>query len=995
MSYPKKLIEVALPLEDINAASAKEKTIRNGHPSGLHLWWARRPLVAARAVLFSQLVDDPSGYVHELRNNSKLVKKSESELHKRIKDWRDKKDLFDRVQAGGGQGTNPGDEPTLDAILVELERERLFNMIRELVLWGNTTNERVLELAREEIRISWKRTCKREGKPEDTPIPPFLDPFAGGGAIPLEAQRLGLEVHASDLNPVAVLINKAMIEIPPKFADMPPVHPKAREEMGTTGWKGAGGLAEDVKRYGEWMREEAFKRIGHLYPPYKLTQELIDSRPDLHEQGYKHGDELTVIAWLQSRTIPSPNPILKGKHVPLFSSFWLSKKKGKEVYLEPSVEDGEYRFDIRIGSPTEISKVNSGTKSGRATFRCIITDTPINGNYIDEIAGKGRMKSFLFAVVCEGKQGRVYLPVPQEHVVIANEATEMWKPSQNCRGTFASNAQGRRYNFKTFGDYFTNRQLVTLNTFCEILSSLGKKIQEDLQISPYNKSDSLSNSAKSISLYLSFVIDKLADLGNSLNRWEPIAQCPRQLFGRQAISMIWDFAESNPFSNTSGSWKILLRGLLKNFQTISESNTDGSLPTRITQADARHVKIESSTVISTDPPYYDNIGYADLSDFFYVWLRKSVGKYYPDILQTILVPKEAELIADKYRQGGKVKAEEYFLKGMSEVIENLISGTAPSIPLTIYYAFKQSEIKEGKNVSTGWATFLASLINSDVEIISTWPLRTENTSRMIGQGTNALASSVVLVCRRKSINSPIASRKEFIGCLKRELPKALLILQQGNIAPVDLPQASIGPGMAIFSRYAKILEADGSEMSVSIALHLIDQELSEFFEDRETNLDSWSRFSITWFSQNKFNEGPYGDALNLATARNVTVDGVEQAGILKSGGGKVRLLKRDELDPNWDPATDNRLTVWEVTHYLIRELLDGGGEMAAAKLLKKVGGLAEDAKGLAYRLYTICEQNKWAELGRDYNMLVSQWPELVKQAQELESEQTTQSELGI
>ena len=989
MSYSKKLIEVALPLKEINLSGAAEKKIRQGHPSGLHRWWARRPFTTARAVLFSQLVDDPSGYVDELRNNSKLVKKSESELHKRLKDWRDKKELFDRVQAGGRQGTNPGDEPTLDAVLIEIERERLFDMIRELVPWKNTTNESVLEPARQEIQISWRRTCRREGKPEDSPMPPFLDPFAGGGAIPLEAQRLGLEAHASDLNPVAVLINKAMIEISPKFADMPPVHPKAQEELGTTGWQGSGGLAEDVKRYGKWIRDEAYKRIGQFYPPYKLTQGLIDSRPDLLEQGYRPGDELKVIAWHWARTVPSPNPVLNGKQVPLISSFWLSKKKGKKAYLEPVISNGKYTFKINVKKPEGgiLPYLETVNRKGGV---CLISGAPMPFSYIRKCGKDGKIKNMLLTVVCEGKKRRVYLPPDEVQLSSVDGIEPEWKPMnrlpQNTRDFKTPN-----YGLNTFGDLFTDRQLTALGMLTNLVNDVGEEI-----ISGLNCCEEEwflgreSEYIEAVSLFLALGISKYTDSLNSLCPWEPEAQCPRQLFGRQAIPMLWDFAEGNPFGTSSGSFLTTLSGSLKGLSSLgSRRSYNGTAY----QKAAQNVE-NKEWIISTDPPYYDNIGYADLSDFFYVWLRQCLKGFKNFNLETVLAPKEEELIADPYRKGGKAEAENFFMDGMTSTISNLVDKSSNAYPICFYYAFKQSEKTEEGVSSTGWATFLQGLIDSELVVISTWPLRTESTAAL-KNNLNFLASSILLTCRKKEPDSPISTRREFIEKLRKRLPVAIQNLQLGNVAPVDLPQSAIGPGVAIFSNYSKVIESDGSSMKVATALQLINEEVDEVLSAQEANMDSWTRFAVTWFSQNKFDEGSFGDAETLATARVVTVDGVQEAGILKSGGGKVRLLKRDELDPNWDPATDTRLTVWEVTHYLIREILDGGGEMAAAKLLKKVGGLAEDAKGLAYRLYTICEQNKWAELGRDYNMLVSQWPELVKQAQELESEQTTQSELGI
>lgn len=977
--HPKKLIEVALPLEDINAASAREKSIRHGHPSTLHLWWARRPLAAARAVLFAQLVDDPSGYVDELWEDSNLL----VQLGKKV-----------------GRPVAPHEKDEhFDEILISMERERLFDIIRQLVLWENTNNESVLEPAREEIRVSWRRTCRREGKPEDTPLPPFLDPFAGGGAIPLEAQRLGLESHASDLNPVAVLINKAMIEIPPKFANLPPVHPDARNEMGTTGWKGAAGLAEDVRRYGQWMRDEAENRIGNLYPPYELTQDLIASRPDLQHAGFKAGDKLTVIAWLWARTVASPNPALSGKEVPLVSSYWLSKKKGKEAWVEPVIENGGYRFDIRIGKAAEPEVVGAGTKTGRgANFRCLLSGSPIDGKYIKSEGMARRMGARLMTVVCESKKGRVYLPPSREHEVAANTSQPEWRPSQKLaiepRAIWCVS-----YGLDDFASLFTDRQLVALNTFSDLITEARELAILDANNSSELPSDSRTIEASGIgteayadalTVYLAFAIDKCADYWSSICSWHSSRELIRNTFGRQAIPMAWDYAETNAFSSSSGTYTAMLDWVWKVIQRLPTNNSGHAI-----QADASTRHINSGSLISTDPPYYDNIGYADLSDYFYVWIRRALRSVFPGLCSTLLVPKSEELIASPYRHGGKSEAEDFFLHGMTGVAKRLADATTSGAPTTIYYAFKQAESAADGVSSTGWATFLEALLISGFSIVGTWPMRTELSNRMVGSGTNALASSIVLVCRQRSKDAAIATRREFVQALQRELPKALRELQHGNIAPVDLPQSSIGPGMAIFSRYSKVLESDGTPLKVKTALQLINSAVDEFLSEQEAQMDDWTRFAVTWFSQYGFEIGPFGDAQNVANARNVSVEGVRDAGILESGGGKVRLLQINELESDWDPKTDKRITVWEVTHHLIKRL-EEKGESTAAQLLKDVGGMSEDARSLCYRLYTLCEQKKWTDEARAYNGLITLWPQLGKLATTLDTTKTlTQDELGI
>ncbi|MBP7726025.1 MAG: DUF1156 domain-containing protein, partial [Candidatus Bipolaricaulis sp.] len=827
----KKLIEVALPLEAINAASAREKSIRHGHPSTLHLWWARKPLAAARAVIFAQMVDDPSA--------------------------------------------NPDLFPTEAA--QEKERQRLFRIIEDLVQWENTTNEEVLQRARDEIWESWRRTCAENAdhprarelfNPEK--LPAFHDPFAGGGSLPLEAQRLGLEAYASDLNPVAVLICKAMIEIPPKFAGKPPVNPRYRSlsstrggegeeevsgqrELGTRPWKGAQGLAEDVRYYGQWMRDEAEKRIGHLYPKIEVTAEMAQDRPDLKPYV---GQKLTVIAWLWARTVKSPNPAFREVDVPLASTFMLSTKPGKEAYVEPVIEGAGYRFTVKTGKPQDAERAKRGTKLSQGSFECLMSGSPFRYEYIDAEANAGRMGARLMAVVAEGRRGRVYLDPQPEHETIARSARPTWKPDAPSRGTWASNAQGRRYGFQTFGDYFTPRQLVALTTFSDLVGEAMQQVRRDALAAglpddptPLREGGTGATAyAEAVGVYLGFALSKQSDLGNSLCGWEPIAQCPRHLFGRQAIPMIWDYAEGNPLGDSSGAWTVFVDGIVKAFSKAFEF-VPSSAVGYAEQADAGTQDISRDKLVSTDPPYYDNIGYADLSDFFYVWLRRALRPVFPELFATLAVPKAEELVATPYRHGGKEAAEQFFLHGMTQAMHRLAEQAHPACPVTIYYAFKQSESDGAGTTNTGWDTFLAAVIEADFTISGTWPMRTENSSRMIAQGTNALASSIVLVCRPRPADAPTATRREFLNALKAELPAALAHLQAGNIAPVDLAQAAIGPGMAVYTRYATVLDAEGQPVPVREALALINEMLDETLAEQEGEFDPDTRWALAWFEQ--------------------------------------------------------------------------------------------------------------------------------------------------
>ena len=1000
----KKLIEVALPLEAINKAAAREKSIRHGHPSTLHLWWARRPLAAARAVIFAQMVDDPSEYVDELLSDPATKRAAQRELKKR---------LTARASAaaaapatGNGNiraGEKPGatDEaelraPTLGDVAAELERARLFGILEELVLWGNTTNEEVLKRARTEIWQSWRRACaENAGHPRAAELfnrhalPAFHDPFAGGGSLPLEAQRLGLEAHASDLNPVAVLINKAMIEIPPTFAGRPPVNPESQGETTVIAktWRGAQGLAEDVRHYGQWMRDEAEKRIGHLYPPVEVTSALVRERPDLKPY---EGRKLTVVAWLWARTVKSPNPAFADVDVPLVSTFMLSTKKGKEAYVEPVIDGREYRFTVKVGTPPDAEEATAGTKLSRGSFRCLLSDVPFRYEYINDEANAGRMQERLMAIVAAGDRKRVYLPPTPDAEAVAREAKPSWKPDAPSRGTWASNAQGRRYGFRAFGDYFTPRQLVALTIFSDLVGEAMKRVRHDAVAAGLPDDDRPLRDggtgarayAEAVAVYLGLGVSKLADAQTSLCRWKTTMDQSIATFGRQGLPMVWDYSEANVFGGMAGDPLVSINNMMRVVDQLP-----ATVDAHVKQADAQRRIATAVGVVSTDPPYYDNIGYADLSDFFYVWLRRSLKPVFPELFVTLAVPKAEELVATQYRHGSKEAAEAFFLDGMTRALHRLTEQTHPGFPVTIYYAFKQSERKGDTGVaSTGWETFLDAVIRSGFAITGTWPMRTELGNRMIGMGTNALASSIVLVCRRRPADAVAATRRDFLTALRSELPQALRLLQTGNIAPVDLAQAAIGPGMGIYTRYTRVLDAAGRPMPVRAALALINQTLDEVLAEQEGDFDADSRWAVAWFEQYGFDDGDYGVAETLSKAKNTSVAGMVEAGILASQGGKVRLLRPKDLSDDWDPAADARLTAWEAVHHLIR-VLETRGETGAADLAATLGGMAEIARELCYRLYTLCERKKRAGEALSYNSLVQSWSEIARLARSARAEQ--------
>jgi len=1162
---PKKLIEVALPLDAINVAAAKEKSIRHGHPSTLHLWWARRPLAAARAVIFSQMVNDPS--------------------------WK-------------WEMEHPGEIPpnNLKASWAA-SRKRLFKIIEDLVLWENTTNEMVLERARAEIRKSWVEVCELNKEHSNAAelfnpdkLPAFHDPFAGGGALPLEAQRLGLESYASDLNPVAVLINKAMIEIPPKFAGMKPVgarasrphkgwhsrsylphwdnpglvqaitfrladalpahvveklmsngandpekrrrleayldaghgecllgNPKAAKIVekallhfdnaryrllawcvmpnhvhvmietwegfpladllhswksytakelnklfGTTGkvwqeeyfdrfirderhfhaafdyihrnpvaaglvkraedwewsgaraiddlagivdsaggyaggtpalpgvevWSGAKGLAEDVRFYGAWMREEAFKRIGHLYPRVQLPKE------------YGSG-EATVIAWLWARTVKSPNPAFSHVEVPLVSTFILSSKDGKEAYIDPVIEGDRYRFEVKSGVPPD--GVKGGTTAGkRNAFLCLLSGTPMDYSYIRAEGKAGRMGQKLMAIVAEGARGRVYLAPTMEMETIAAQAKPEWKPEtklpDNTRDFKTPN-----YGMDGFGDLFTPRQLVALTTFSDLVQEAREKIKGDAEQSfsrgvegtagktskdlflsassappPENMSLDAGGTgaiayADAVSVYLGLGIDKLTDYNSTLVSWSQSRDQAAHVFTKQALPMVWDFCEVNIFAGAAGDIEVSLSGIARSLANLPATAKGSSV-----QMDAQGQEISTTKVISTDPPYYDNIGYADLSDFFYVWLRRALRLIYPDLFTTIAVPKAEELVATPYRHGSKEKAETFFINGMTKAMHRLAEQAHPAFPTTIYYAFKQSETNETGTGNTGWETFLDAVLQAGFALTGTWPMRTERGARSIGIGANTLASSIILVCRKRDSNAATISRREYIRELNAVLPEALDEMTKGSgddvspVAPVDLSQSIIGPGMAVFSKYATVLEADGSTMTVHTALQLINRFLAE------DDFDADTRFCLHWFEQYGWGVGPFGNAETLSRAKGTSVTGVANAGVVESGGGTVRLFKWSEYPTDWDPTTDDRNPIWETLHHLIRTLRQDG-ETKAGKLLADVKNQGESVRQLAYRLYTLCERQGWAEDARAYNELITSWTGIESAASEAPS----------
>lgn len=912
----KKLIEVALPLEKINAESAREKSIRHGHPSTLHLWWARRPLAAARAVIWSSLVDDPSSHPEKFP--------TEEDQNK--------------------------------------ERQRLFKILEDLVVWENSNNEDILNAAKAEILKSTNNNP-----------PALLDPFAGGGAIPLEAQRLGLEAHAHDLNPVAVTINKAMIEIPPRFAGKAPVNPDAQVSAMRSGWSRAQGLAEDVRYYGEWMKQEAFKRIGHLYPKVKVP----------HEQG---GGEATVIAWIWARTVKCPNPAC-GCEMPLVKSFDLSKKRGSEYHVALNVDGNEISYFVKKGK----SKLDGTVSRNGAVCPCC--GSVVNFSYIRQSGMDGNLSSTLIAVVAEGAHGRIYITPTLEQRATASVERPDEYPSGVLGGKCRINVA--LYGFDKTSDLFTTRQLTALTTFSTLVAEAQAKAEADAvaagmkndHLPLRNGGDGAKAYGEAVGVYLAFAVDRAADAWSSLVGWRNTVEASRNTFARQALPMVWDYTEVNPFSSSCGNWSNACIGWVE--KAVKELN--GNQIGEAKQFDAQSDCGLRNIMISTDPPYYDNISYADLSDYFYVWLRQSLKDTYPELFSTMLVPKVEELIATPYRHDGNVeKAKGFFEDGMLSACKQMYRYAREDVPVTIYYAYKQSDTDDRGTASSGWETMLSAIINAGFSITGTWPMRTERAGRMVSNGTNALASSIVLVCRKRPEDAPQTTRRNLVSQLRRELRPALQKLQSSNIAPVDLAQSAIGPGMGVFSRYRRVLEADGSVMSVRSALQVINEEVDLYFNEKVGSLDAASRFCVDLYTQCAYNNIKYGEAEILANAKSTSIPMMAAHGVLYAKAGVVHLMERSELPTAVD---SNESTVWLLTQQLTHAMATGGIEACAKIVWGIFGSGAESAKDLAYRLYTIAERKGWTEEGYAYNALVVAWPDIQSRAAAMKAETPEQMTL--
>lgn len=923
----KKLIEVSIPLEAINKASKKQKAPK-GYATAIHKYWAQRPLAACRAVLFAQLVDDPSSWP----------------------------DHFPDEQAQ------------------DVERRRLHKVMEDMVPWEASNDESILSAARWEIARSVAWGLGEEPPPKgdagaivaflQAKAPPVYDPFSGGGSIPLEAQRLGLRAFGSDLNPVAVLIGKSLVELPPKFADLPPINPDSMGEAKhgqLRRWKGAQGMAADVRYYGQWMHEEAERRVAHLYPRIRMQD----------------GTDATVVAWLWVRTVRSPDPAAQGTLVPLASTFMLSTKPGRKWWVEPAIDQNSperWHFEVRTGAleEEEEKRLSKGTKTGHGSnFACLLTGSSIDGDYIKGEGRAGRLGSRMLAIVVDVARRRFFVaPSPDQELLAASVSV----PPDIADLPTSTHSQYMGcvpYGLDNFKKLYTARQLISLQVLSDLVSETHIKIARDCERLQHG--DRPPGYADAIATYLAFMVDRAADYGSSLSTWLTDDNAIRGTFGRQALPMTWDYCEGSFFGNSSAALKTILGTV-----TAVVEHQQGRTPGSIIQLDAAGPDYPvKGCAISTDPPYYDNIPYADLSDYFYVWMRRSLVTIWPELFRTLTVPKERELVADTTRHGGRDGAELFFMEGMRGALGAMRRAASDYGPIIIYYAFKQAKADAEGITSAGWSSFLQSIVDAGLAVDATWPLRTESAGRLRGNKSNALASSIVLVCRKRDAEAHTITRAELIRALKSEMPRAIADIRKAGVGPVDMQQSVIGPGMGVFSRYHQVLEDDDSTMSVKTALALINRVWEEIENDLDNAFDPETQVALAWFGSYGFDTKPSGELITLANAKNTPINALFASGVFIDLRGKAALTPREELPTGWSPARDHTLTVWECVQHSARVLnAKDGGAVEAARLVKEMGSKAADARALAYRLYEIATRKGWSAEALVYNELAQEWPNL-------------------
>jgi putative DNA methylase len=863
----RKLIEVALPLTAISAASKADKDRKTGTVRSVHKWFAPMPGPAIRALVLASVLDDSEDPQARLKDLSLI------------------------------ESMVPAD--------------------------GGAPREEDLRRVRARLR-------------QQDELPTIIDPFCGGGSTLVESQRLGLAAIGSDLNPVPTLISKILAELVPQFRDQSPLAPDSGRLPVLDTY---GGVLHDLQYYAKLIQERVYKAVASAYPP---------------------GTD-SFVAWLWCRTVPCPNPAC-GRTAPLYGLTHLSKLKRDYAYLVPQVtEHGVvHRVATGPGVPQPPSK-----QAGKSRFICLACTTPFDQRYIRQQAQQGKMGLQLLADVRAVDGRRVY----SADTPAAGGFGSPGMVEIPLVGKAAMNVG--LYGISTLAGLFTSRQAATLESFA---AEIGR-VQEDIAAA--------GGSSAYVSVLqglLSLALGKLAQSNCALVRWRIDSRSgsakAEPAFGTQAVPMLWDFAETNPFGASVGSWMLQVDGVAAAVRTLPKSGPPASVSLAAAQdmAPGR----EAHALLITDPPYFDQIQYADISDFFYYFHRAALREAFPALYGTVTTPKSVELVANPWRHGGDADAaRDHFVVGFQQALASLSKTTDPDLPKVVVYAAAQDEHGDDRAPSTAWESLLEAIVLAGLMVVATWPIFATGTTRQIGQGANALASYVVLVLRPRPEEAETVNRRAFLAALAAELPAALASLRHVAIPPMDLPQATIGPGMAVFTRYRQVMEPNGRSMSVGTALALINQVLDEVLTEQEGDFDSDTRFCLKWFSQYGWEEASSGTADSLARAANTSVAALDRGGVFRARAGRARLLAPAELSAGWDPVSDLRTSVWEGV-VRIAQALEALGADEAARLMSAARQRIDldAARELTYLLYSICEKRGWTQTAALFNGLGTSWSDL-------------------
>jgi putative DNA methylase len=754
--------------------------------------------------------------------------------------------------------------------------------------------------------------------------PTVIDPFCGGGSTLVEAQRLGLAAEGADISAVAVLVTKLLTEIPPQV--------EAQTAITEPALAGIPGFQADVRHYATWIHDRAQEELADLYP----------SAPN--------GDP--VIAWWWARTVASPDPSVGGAQVPLVSSWQLSATRSNEAIVRPIVSSDRRAVSFEMTS--------GGTAPPPSKEQCVITGTPITFEYLRGEGAAGRLGMRLIAGISDGPHGRSYWIADEDHLSAAERARPLDPPETELPDNLGFRVQN--YGVTRWDQLFTRRQLAMLETFARLVAAIPERVQSD---------GGDPDRSKWIAAVLGLCLGKLAQRSSTLVAWRTRRDAKSKAepaFGRNDLPMTWDFAEVNPFAGSVGDWNRIVELSLNAFEYIEPRGPASA----VFLEDARtFVASKSNAMCVTDPPYFDAIGYSGLYDFFYIWLRRALKASHEELFSTVLSRRDTELIADPGRHNkSRTAARQYFIDGFTDTFELVRSAADPAFPTVVVYAYRES----GGQGATGWEAMLQAIVAAGLSITGTWPIHGTGRTRLRGQGSNALATYVVLVCRPRSQDAAVVGVADFIRALRSEIPMAVRVLQAATIAPVDLAQAVIGPGMRVYTSYREVLDADGKSVAVGTALSHINRVLGETLDQQEADFDAPTRWAVAWYAENGFGAGDFGRADHLARAKVTSVDALRHSGIVGAEAGRVWLVGRDAL-ASYDPMADSTPTVWEATQWLAWEL-SRHGELAAAEALQRLSVDREAVRELAYLLFSIADRSGSADEAVAYNSLVLAWPEL-------------------